>query len=178
MFNRKQLCILAGMDLEAFKNAAKNNNLPFLPEPDIFNSDSNREKETYSRYSVADVLAAACTNELAVGGGLLSKGLTFAIASKLVTSVTAGNLMEAIRRSKQYDEVIYAGYLIMKSNSDEAGTLLFGTWDEIGNKLLITNIGNEQTQIHIFVPAHIEKLIADRALANGIKWTLPDWVEN
>lgn len=170
MFNRKQVCLLAGMELETFKHAAKNDILPILPDPNMFiDRPSDERGSTYSKYTAADVIAVACAVQLARGGGYLDSAMSLRAASKIISNAR-GLLEEAVRRSRVASEVVYVGYATMNSTSSTAGMNLYGTWSEIGVKLDGPSADNEVTNVYLVIPAHVDRMIAVRAAENQIEW--------
>lgn len=172
MYTRKTLCLLAGLDLEAFKHAAKNDDLPILPEDDVVDRAADRGNVGYARYTPKDVLAVACAVQLANGGGYLSRAMPFAEASKVIRNAGAFMLLETVQRAKSEHRAIFLGYAAMNGEDGTAGMNVSGTWSEIGEKALIKEEASEITSLYLVAPLQIERMIAKRAEENDIGWAI------
>ncbi|CDN94806.1 hypothetical protein BN949_03977 [Agrobacterium tumefaciens] len=172
MYNRKTLCILADMNIEAFKNAAKVDrdtgldDLPIIAN-DGFEDDLNdvHNRKSYSRYTPKDVLAVAAAVQLSSGGGYMKRGLPFPVASHVILN-NRGFLAEAVRRYCETGAVELVGYAALRIG----GQNVFGTLDEIASKFS-GNAAAAITNLHLLAPICVFEAISERAKLNGIDWS-------
>lgn len=168
MYNRKQLCLLAGLDIEAFKHAAKNDDLPILSTDGSLDRSGDRGSATYSKYSAKDVLAVACAAQLAAGGGYLEKAMPFASASKVVSN-QIGMLGNAVRLARLENTFWFLGYAPMNGEYGTAGINVGGTLKDIAEKVLLQS-DSDFSGLYLFAPSNVAAAIERRAKANGIDW--------
>jgi hypothetical protein len=169
MYNRKTLCLLAGIKLEAFKEAARIDpetgldNLPITvqPLPDLLADASN---SIYAKYTSLDVLAVACAQQLAAGGGYVNKALSFASAAKIVSN-SVGQLGEAVRKKRHGEGLIFVGYVTLK----QGGFNVCNTMGQIGIKIT-SDYADDVVNLFLTAPATVVAEIEARAAEAGIDW--------
>jgi len=171
MFNRKQICILAGMELDAFKQAQRPDpktgldDLLFMSPDGVDDAYGDDGRKRYARYTADDVLMLACAVQLAAGGGYISRAMSFANASKIMSNQVAMT-SEVVRRTRETKRLHFVGYATM---ADGGGANVSGTLSEIEERLQLTD-EHEYVNFYLIAPAVVLRAIEERAAANQIEW--------
>jgi len=163
LYNRKTLCLLAGIQLEHFKEAARIDPETGVDNLPITIRDDGR-LSSHARYDERDVLAVACAAQLAAGGGLVHKGMPFFAASKIVGSVI-GLLPDAVRLKREGQGLQFVGYVSLTAG----GFNVADTMGKIALKIA-TDYPDEVVNVFLTSPASIAVAIEARAAAEGIEW--------
>lgn len=163
-YNRKTLCLLAGIQIEHFKEAARvdpetgDDNLPIVAR------DEGRGG-SHAKYSELDVFAVAAAVQLAAGGGFVSKGMSFASAAKIVAA-TIGTLPDAVRLSRAGKGAHFIGYV---SLSDGGGFNVSDTLGKIALKVA-ADYNGDAMNIYLASLATVAMAIEGRAEEAGVEW--------
>ncbi|NML75270.1 hypothetical protein HHL25_14155 [Rhizobium sp. S-51] len=171
MYNRKQLCLLAGMDLDAFKQAQRVDpktgldDLPFLSHDGYGDDQGDAGRKTYARYTANDVLLVACAVQLAAGGGYVSKAMSFANASKIMSNQRA-DARAAVVRTWETRKLHFVGYAAMH---DLGGANVCGTLSQIEDRLQLTD-EHDFEKLYLIAPAVVVRSIEKRANEHSIEW--------
>lgn len=126
MYNRKQICQLAGMPLEAFKHAAKTDALPI-------SNDDETPVSGYARYTALDATVLAVAWALRDAGGYMTEGVPFPSAAKVAANAPIGLLVDRYRSGERGLFVGYAAF----SPLIGGGVNVYGSLAEIANEALI-----------------------------------------
>lgn len=170
-YNRKQLCLLAGMDLDAFKQAQRVDpktgldGLLFLSHDGHGDDHGDSGRKTYARYTADDVLLLACAVQLAAGGGSISKAMSFANASKIISNHVA-TAREAVVKTWETRTQHFVGYAAMP---DRGGANVFGTLSKIEKDLELTD-EHDFEKLYLIAPAVVARAIEKRAAEHSIEW--------
>lgn len=163
LYNRKTLCLLAGIALEHFKEASRIDPATGADNLPIVDRDAERSA-SHARYDERDVLAVACATQLAAGGGLVHKGMPFFAASKIIASVV-GTLPDAVRMKREGNGLQFVGYVSLT----QGGFNVADTMGKIALKIA-TDYPDEVVNVFLTSPASIASAIEARAVANGVEW--------
>lgn len=170
-YNRKQLCLLAGMDLDAFKQAQRVDpktgldGLLFLSHDGHGDDHGDSGRKTYARYTANDALLLACAVQLAAGGGYVSKAMSFANASKIMSNQVS-TAREAVVATWETRKQHFIGYAAMH---DLGGANVFGTLSEIEDRLQLSD-KHDFEKLYLVAPAVVARAIEARAAAHSIEW--------
>ena len=163
LYNRKTLCLLAGIQLEHFKEAARVDPATGVDNLPITLRDDGRPS-SHARYDELDVLAVACAAQLAAGGGVVHRAMPFFVASKIVGSVL-GLLPDAVRLKREGRELQFIGYVSLTAG----GFNVADTMGKIALKIA-TDYPDEVVNVFLTSPASVAVAIEARAAAEGIDW--------
>jgi hypothetical protein len=171
MYNRKQLCLLAGMGLEAFKQAQRPNpetgadDLPGLSYDGGGDDHGDDGRQRYARYTAHDVLLLACAVQLAAGGGGITRAMSFANASKIICNNVRDSLM-SVRKTRETGKAHFIGYAV---SSDAGGANVSGTLSQI-DEWLHEKPGRSSSGLYLVSPSVVLGSIEMRAADHGILW--------
>lgn len=174
MYNRKQLCQLAGIALEAFKQAQRINpatghdDLVFLSHDGHADDSGDLGSRKYARYSALDVLLVACAAQLSVGGGYISRAMSFATACSVISN-NAGRIAEAVYLSQTTKKLHFVGYATMYGSWGTGGENVFGTLSQIDDRLHRAEQGDFES-LFLIAPQTVLNAIFERAKQHNIEW--------
>lgn len=174
MYNRKQLCLLAGVALEAFKEAQRVNpetgvdDLPFLSHDGHGDAAGDSGSRRYARYTPLDVLMVACAAQLSSGGGYIGRSMSFATACKVITN-NAFNIEAAVQLHQKGNKLRFIGYATLHGAWGTGGENVFGTLGQIEARLHRAEpieFGN----LYLVAPVTVLRQVFERAKQHNIEW--------
>lgn len=179
LFNRKQLCLLAGWELEAFKQVQRLETkgelgvLPIMAESQEVDAASDKGAKSYFRYTPLDILALACASQISSGGGLVSKGMTLGDGSKVIGG-HLGYLAEVVRFGRENAKNVFVGYATLTYGTCTGGYHLIGTIEQIAKSVADQSADAIVSNIYLTSLPSAISAIEERAALHGIDWKTAD----